>query len=149
MSHSTRYQLLGNVIFQTVSNETVIINLENGRYYSLNPTASVIWEELVKQATTQEIARLFPSPENPDSATEIAAIDQFVDALITEDLLTPAPSDARNSSSSVPSLNRVRFDPPMMEKFTDMEELIPLDPIHQVGTLGWPYRKQDETDPAA
>ena len=34
------------------------------------------------------------------------------------------------------------FAPPAFEKFTDMEELLLLDPIHEVGDTGWP-RKPD------
>ena len=31
-----------------IGDEWVLLNLENGAYYGLNPTASLIWEELVK-----------------------------------------------------------------------------------------------------
>ena len=32
-----------SVISEVVDGETIVLNFENGHYYSLNPTASAIW----------------------------------------------------------------------------------------------------------
>jgi hypothetical protein len=31
------------------------------------------------------------------------------------------------------------FEPPLLEKFTDMEDLLLLDPVHEVDGRGWPH----------
>jgi hypothetical protein len=31
--------------------------------------------------------------------------------------------------------------PPVLERYTDMQELLFLDPIHDVDESGWPHRK--------
>jgi hypothetical protein len=33
------------------------------------------------------------------------------------------------------------FTPPALTKFTDMQDLLLLDPIHDVGSGGWPAKK--------
>jgi hypothetical protein len=36
--------------------------------------------------------------------------------------------------------DRPVFGQPVLEKFTDMADLLLLDPIHEVGEAGWPQR---------
>ena len=37
------------------------------------------------------------------------------------------------------------FEPPVVEKFTDMQDLVLLDPVHEVQEMGWPLARPDET----
>jgi hypothetical protein len=36
---------------------------------------------------------------------------------------------------------RTPFMPPELEVFTDMKDLLLLDPIHAIGEAGWPNKK--------
>ena len=129
MSEPTRYGTRGAIIYQTVDDETVILNLDNGRYYSLNATASAVWECLMKGYTLDEIAASFVQ-------TDAAALAPFLAELDTQELIQPL-----STSLTLPPLapQPLPFDTPAMEVFTDMAKLIPLDPIHQVGAMGWPH----------
>ena len=129
-----------NVIYQTINNETVIINLDNGRYYSLNATASFIWESLMKSRTIDDIVHAFASSTAADKVPDTVA--RFVDELVDEGLVAPKPVETRDSIP--PERTNLKFEPPLLEKFTDMEKLIPLDPIHQVGTMGWPFPQENQ-----
>ena len=33
------------------------------------------------------------------------------------------------------------FSPPVVEKYTDMQDLVLLDPVHEVDERGWPHAK--------
>jgi hypothetical protein len=142
MSSDTRFTPPATVIHQTIDLETVIINLDSGRYYSLNPSGSAIWLELLAFASPSEIsASLVES--NPTAATAIPdQVSEFVTELVREDLLAPVSVSARTASPPSPAHN-VPYSPPFLDKYRDMEELIPLDPIHQVGALGWPHKESD------
>ena len=63
MSEPIRYGTRGAIIYQTVDDETVILNLDNGRYYSMNATASAVWECLMKGYPLDEIAASFAQPD--------------------------------------------------------------------------------------
>lgn len=141
MAHSNSFLVRGNIIYQTLENETLIINLENGRYYSLNAPASVIWEALAKHHTIQETAALFAPQDVSESERIKCAIADFAAELVSEELLSAATVPPR----ALPPLQvqNVVFETPHLEKFTDMERLLPLDPIHQVGELGWPFQSQE------
>jgi hypothetical protein len=38
-----------------------------------------------------------------------------------------------------------RFNPPVFERFTDMENFIRTDPIHDVGDAGWLHARTGDT----
>jgi len=35
------------------------------------------------------------------------------------------------------------FEKPKLQKFTDMQDLLLLDPIHEVDEAGWPHTRND------
>lgn len=53
--------------YRIIDGEAVILNLNNGYYYSLNVVGTSIWEAIVKQKTLDEILSLlkeeYPVPE--------------------------------------------------------------------------------------
>ena len=45
----------------------------------------------------------------------------------------------RDAAADVGGVERVPYVPPVLEKFTDMQDLILLDPVHEVSERGWPH----------
>ena len=43
-----------------------------------------------------------------------------------------------------PPASKPDFQEPALQKYTDMEDLLLLDPIHEVDDTGWPNPKPDE-----
>lgn len=141
MTDTRQFKPSANVIYQTVDNETVIINLDNGRYYSLNAAGSFIWDCLMKQRTPDEIGQAFALPTDRDANAVTEDVTRFVNELAGEELVEP---ELRAAPPTKPlAQTELKFEAPMMEKFTDMEKLIPLDPIHQVGSMGWPFPQEN------
>jgi hypothetical protein len=52
------------VIYQKIQDEVVLLNMENQQYYSLNPTASLFWDNIVElqdiQAAEEQLIMSFP-----------------------------------------------------------------------------------------
>lgn len=141
MPRVTCYKPGSNVIFQTVDNETVIINLDNGRYYSLNATASFIWDALAQHYPLGAINDALSNGLDAEAPDIAGAMEHFLDELEAEGLVV---GDTAVTPNAAPLRSTVRYEPPQLEKFTDMEKLIPLDPIHQVGTMGWPFTQEKQ-----
>ena len=60
------------------------------------------------------------------------------------------------SSGSTPRLVAIAqdatpqaFDAPRLERYTDMQDLVLLDPVHQVDDTGWPRTKEDAESDAS
>lgn len=130
-----------DVIQETIEGEVVIIHLLTGSYYSLLGTGAIVWAGIVDGLDRDAIAAQFAAPEGSDAAAVSAAIASFLEELVQEGLIVaagePGPEPARASAGSVP------FVPPSLQKYRDMEELLLLDPIHQVDPAGWPAPKHD------
>ena len=69
-----------------------------------------------------------------------AAVRQFIGTLFQAEVIveTLAPL----ARLAMPPLTaKTRFVPPSLEKHSDIQDLLLLDPIHEVAQSGWPMRK--------
>lgn len=135
-----------SVIGEVLDGEAIIVNLDSGAYYSLRNTGGAIWNLLEKGATlSQVIDQMVRQYHGPVEAIE-ASVHALAYELQAEKLIVPAPQPAPQPAVSPPATpapngngDRQPFQPPILEKFTDMADLLLLDPIHEVDeAAGWP-----------
>ena len=143
---SERFRVSGpNIIHEQFDDEVVIVNLTTGSYYSAEKTGASIWSLILQNKSKDEILAQFAN-EYPADLGEIEhGISSFLSELIQESLIAQDGSSPGASVESRPSAdsNRAKsFDKPSLQKYTDMEELLLLDPIHEVDEMGWPNAKQ-------
>jgi Coenzyme PQQ synthesis protein D (PqqD) len=130
-----------NVIFETIEGEVILIDLTSGTYYSLRDTGAAIWQALAEGASQDEIAAALQR-RYEGAADEIhASVRDLVRDLEREGLIRPdegrekAPGELFASNGATPA----PFGAPKLEKHTDMQDLILIDPVHEVGAEGWPH----------
>jgi hypothetical protein len=125
-----------DVTAETFEGEVIVINLANGRYHSLRGTAAWLWQALTAGLGRGEaIGRLLgASAADSDAAGQAAA---FIDRLTAEELLVAAPERVGGAGADLPTPEA--FIAPLIETFTDMENLLAIDPIHEVDVQGWPH----------
>jgi len=133
-----------SVIHETIENEVIIVNLDSGSYYSLDQFGAQLWNYLSSGLSVSEVrARLAQAYEAESSALD-DALDSFVAELQTESLIVPLAQHAPrpDAGDDEPPLQARRaFEPPHLNKYTDMQDLLLLDPIHEVDETGWPQAK--------
>ena len=44
-----------NITFQSIGNNIYILNVNNGEYYELSESASLIWEEIIKEKNSDSV----------------------------------------------------------------------------------------------
>lgn len=117
-----------DVLDEVFDGEAVLVNLATGRYFALSRSATSVWSTIAAGtdwATLQDAA--------PASEPELLA---FTHALVREQLLI--------LDGELPALPTELPEPsptaPTFEVFTDMEDLLKLDPIHDIDLDGdgWP-----------
>ena len=132
------------VVHETIDGETIIIQLETGTYYSLGGSAASIWELVAKGLSTDEVVEQLERSyeESPERLAEATA--DLVHELVQEKLVQEAEADA--APSDLPEGNgnggRAGFEQPTLQKYTDMQYFLLLDPIHEVEDAGWPHQKE-------
>ena len=55
----------------------------------------------------------------------------------------PPASPLRSTDNGGKNIKKMRFEAPALQVYTDMEDLLLLDPIHEVDEMGWPSAKQN------
>jgi coenzyme PQQ synthesis protein D (PqqD) len=141
---SARYKVSPRVINETIDGEAVMINLASGNYYILDPIGAEIWTYVEHAASVSEIVEGLGARYEGSAADIEAAIGGLLSELQSEDLVVPAESEngsARQAGTAPATGDRQPFSTPKLEKFTDMQDLILIDPVHQVDEAGWPHAK--------
>jgi hypothetical protein len=130
------------VISETVGGETIIVNLASGHYFNLQGTAVDVWEGVLRGESTESIAAGLAARY----AAVNGEIEEAVGALLTEftvaDLITPEEDDSQAPVAPVaaPAGRELPpFERPSFTTYTDMQDIILLDPVHEVDARGWPH----------
>jgi coenzyme PQQ synthesis protein D (PqqD) len=134
-----------HVVAETLDGETTIVDLESGTYYALNASGSLIWDGLVAGAEPQEASQALASAYGLDRDEAARAVDELTGGLADAKLIVPADKSASNGSRPEPAAtnsdgaaNGKPYAVPELSTYTDMQELLLLDPIHEVDESGWP-----------
>lgn len=135
-----------DVAHQRVDDEVIAINLRTGAYFSLRDTAADAWELLAGGASVDETSRLIAARYHADAATVLDDLGPFVARLLDEQLIAEAADPAQTPSSLDPAHPNGPYRVPRLEKYEDMEELLLLDPIHEVDAEGWPVVATEPTE---
>ena len=143
MESGSRYAINSpRVIHESFEEELVIVNLDTGRYYCLQDAGVPIWSALSTGATPQEIADALGGSFDADAETLLVAIGALVHDLLQEQLIvvrtTDTTGDRQAAHAPPPAGVKRSFRAPTLQKYTDMQDLLLLDPIHEVDASGWP-----------
>ncbi|MFB2921620.1 PqqD family protein [Aerosakkonema funiforme] len=137
------------VVHETIDGEVVIVNLDRGDYYSLVKAGADIWEGLAKGMARVDILENMVQRYDASRENIETALNDLIEKLELEELITIEKTDeviplntTNNESETKVNTEKLSFEIPTLQKYTDMEELLALDPIHEVDEMGWPNAKQ-------
>jgi hypothetical protein len=131
----------GRLASEHIEDEVIVVDFPTGAYFSLRETSAEIWQALVAGASRSKITDDY-SQAFPGARDEVAkTVGEFLNLLVAEGLIVAVDSPVSGGETSSFSIAQaMAFRAPVLEKFHDMAELIVLDPIHDVGDLGWPHK---------
>lgn len=116
-----------DVIDETFDGEAVLVNLDSGCYFALTPSATEIWRLFADGRTAAEVM------ESVDGDSD--AIGRFIHLLVDETLLVEGSASVGAVTDRIVLGGEIEA-----QKFTDMQDLLALDPIHDIDldADGWP-----------
>jgi len=129
------------VVCESFDGEIVAIHFTSGNYYSLVGVGARILELLDGGHTPDEVSEALSRFYDARPHDIGGAVGGFVAELEQENLivarnLTDAPGQMK-AEFHAPAVKSA-FEPPRLEKYSDMQDLLLLDPIHDVDEIGWP-----------
>jgi Coenzyme PQQ synthesis protein D (PqqD) len=137
------------VSHETIDGEAVIINLDNGNYYSLIDAGSTIWSLVVRCVPVEKICNYICQAYEGERSEIERGVQGLLSQLQQENLIVSmSPVEfAQNGTfedGNKPGIagERSQFRCPELQKYTDMQELLLLDPVHEVDDMGWPSKPE-------
>jgi hypothetical protein len=152
---NTRFKVNSpSVICETMGDETILINLETGVYYSLEKAGAAVWRALEKQETvgqiTDDLSHLYDASREDIASAILGLVEKMLDEKLIVHCADSGDERRIEHSSQGQRLKQSphkdpakKFERCELLKYTDMQELLLLDPIHEADESGWPETKPE------
>jgi len=128
-----------DVVFENFGDEVILLNLQSGRYYSLDPVGMYFWELLTQGVTPSAIGEKIAGTYAADTGAIGSDLDALLAEFQAESLIRPAEATVQLSAATEPNAKLpAQYARPALSKFDDVAEMLLLDPVHDVGDAGWP-----------
>jgi hypothetical protein len=149
MTEVLRFRInVPKVIHETIEGETVLVNLDSGNYYSLDGVGADVWGLIERGVNGGGIVEWLAGQYRGERVEIEKALYELINDMQQEELIV---LDERGGSENImdqggddkgSSHEQLKdFIPPLLHKYTDMQDLLLLDPIHEVDETGWPSPK--------
>ena len=130
-----------DVSSELIGNEVVTIHLPTGMYYSIEYSAADIWVGIERGLIFDELVNIVTRTYDVGAAQAASDAANFVTELLQEQLIVEAPGSGEVAASATGELKS--YLTPRVDKFSDLQELLMIDPIHEVDERGWPHTKPE------
>lgn len=127
-----------NVSWERLSGEVIAIQLATGHYYSMGGTSADIWSLLAQGSNLETIIQILSSSYSLPVEAQIQ-IQHFLDNATAVGLLTVVEGVTPTIEINLPDdYIRTKWVEPKLQEYTDLQDLILVDPVHDTKATGWP-----------
>lgn len=139
MGEAGRFVVEPWMTHERLDDQVMMINLETGAYFALEHTAADCWSALVDGAGPEGLVQVLVGRYEVERGQAAPDVDAFLRSLVDEGIVNWSP-DAEGAVTSplAACSGRAAYRAPTIDKHDDLEELLLLDPIHDIGPDGWP-----------
>jgi hypothetical protein len=137
-----------SVVSEIIDGEVIVMNLKSGNYYSSDKVGAVVWAWMEEGKSESEIMKLAGSRYRASAQKIHDDLQAFLGRLLEEGLVREVAAQHKGASggNGVYVAGEEIFVTPELCAYTDMQDLLVLDPIHGVDAVGWPTPKEAELD---
>lgn len=152
-SKGMQLQIAGNrILHEAIDNEVLLIDSETGAYYILRESGAQIWQLISQGISEQSLLQQLACHYGMSVAELQPSVQLFLNELQAAELITQNMDGTQShreeanglSPQTIPAPiaqapNSGPFTPPELHTFNDMNNLLLIDPIHEVAATGWPF----------
>ncbi len=126
------------VSHERLQDEVIIISMETGAYYSGSGTAADVWTLISKGTSIERAVAILAGAYAGDETVIRKDVETCVSFLLDRKIVHEV-GDATGGTVDVLGDVSGSWTTPAFDEYTDMWDLIQLDPIHDVDEAGWPF----------
>ena len=145
MADSKAYRIAStNLYSRNFGDEVLVVDTVTGLYFSLRGCAVDVWSLIESGANPSDIiVAELGRRYDCGSGEALAATHSCLDDLLANDLIRETEARIEQTAIAPWTGAKQSLAAPLIERFTDMKDLLLLDPIHDVSERGWPRRASD------
>lgn len=117
-----------DIASKVMDGEAIIINLANGTYYSLDKAGGFVWEQIAETRTVGETVAGISARYDVRPEQALADLERLLAELLAEGLIAPFEGEASPAPPPVVAATRLAYEPPTLNVYRDMGDLLALDP---------------------
>jgi hypothetical protein len=133
------------IVDETIDGEALIMDMVSGAYYGCDGASAFAWLALAGGATTDEVATALSERFGMSGDQLRTSVDDFVGTLVGHQLLVDRGDEAPEPFDDAVAAYDGGYEPAealAVDAFTDLADLILLDPVHDVTEAGWPHKRE-------
>jgi hypothetical protein len=129
-----------SVISEILDGELVIMNHVSGKYHTSAGTGPLYWLCIERGMSRPAILKAIADVCSVGEDRIAPDLDSFVAELVSEGLICEASGERVADEPGPPALAPTAYEKPELSSYSDMQDLLLIDPIHDVSEEGWPAR---------
>ena len=134
------------VVSEIIDGEAIMMHQASGDYFSADGFGCLIWRWIGEGRSRQQMLDLLARQSSQPSAEMSRVLDSFIADLLTHALIEETEDGGEPdpaTPSEPPTNGMAELAAPVLHVYTDMRDLLLLDPIHDVEEQGgWPNAKR-------
>ena len=139
------------VVSDIIDGEAIMLHRSYGDYFSTDGVGGLIWQWIGEGQSRSQILNMLNARFSASLAEIATAVDSFLADLVAHKLVREVVEDDQSATETLiePETNpKAEFVRPTLHVYSDIRNMVLLDPIHDVDeNIGWPMPKRTE-DPA-
>jgi len=146
-----RFSINGSAVAsEVIDGEAIMMHQASGDYFSADGVGCLIWQWIGDGRSRNQMLDLLKQGFACEPAEIESGVDSFLADLLSHQLVSEVGEgdDPRPGPVAKTSIEPgAAYAPPVLSVYSDMRDLLLLDPIHEVEESGWPTPKQTGTEP--
>lgn len=126
------------IVYEILNFEVIVIDFNTGDYYVLTHAAKQIWQLIEQHMSHDQMVEILSLYYQKEASVLAGDLQQFIDQLLEKGLIELKEIEEQRDPILIHSHEKEYFLP-RLHAYTDVQNLLLLDPIHEVTDAGWPH----------
>jgi len=122
-------------IYDKFDGEYIFVNMDTGKYYSMKGNSGLVLNELEEGTTLDKIVSLFDATEEYNQEIIYQEVKGFITKLVALNVVIEKEIPQQGLQKTLLERTTTPFAGLTIEVYNDMEEVIKIDPIHNIADI--------------